>query len=79
MGHEESYEAIESIVLGMIHLFENETCCEEDVLELLDISLDNLNSKYASKARSHINKIEKLLGLVKISDKTPLIKKNGKR
>ena len=45
----------------MIHLFENETCCEEDVIQLLDICLDNLNNKFAGKARKKVNKIQKML------------------
>lgn len=53
----------------MIHLFENETCCEEDVLELLDISLDNLNNKYVSKARRQVNKIEDLLKFMNKNEK----------
>jgi hypothetical protein len=53
----------------MIHLFENETCDEDDVLKLLDVSLDNLNSKYVSKARRQVNKIENILKVIINNDK----------
>jgi hypothetical protein len=59
----------------MIHLFEKETCCEEDVIELLDISLDNLNSKYAERAKKNVHKIERMLGF--INQNGSKFKRNG--